>query len=49
MNITHTWKITGLKTKDVDATKPQAIIQTYWQKIGTDENGNDGSADKVIN
>ena len=42
MAITYTWKITGLKTKDVDG-KPSAVVQTYWQKIGTDENGNEGS------
>lgn len=43
MAITYTWKITGLKTKDVNAAKPSAIVQTYWQKIGTDENGNEGT------
>lgn len=41
--ITYTWKITGLKTKDVDTTHPSAVVQTYWQKIGTDENGNQGT------
>lgn len=40
--ITYTWKITGLKTKDIDG-KPSAVVQTYWQKIGTDENGNQGT------
>ena len=39
--ITYTWKITGIKLKDVNDTK-NAIIQTYWKKIGTDENGNTG-------
>ena len=42
MAITYTWKITGLKTKDFEG-KPSAIVQTYWQKIGTDENGNVGT------
>lgn len=42
MAITYTWKITGLKTKDVDG-KPSAVVQTYWQKTGTDENGNQGT------
>lgn len=42
MAITYTWKITGLKTKDVDG-KPSAICQTYWTKTGTDENGNQGT------
>lgn len=41
--ITYTWKITGLKTKDIDITHPAAVVQTYWQKIGTDENGNQGT------
>lgn len=43
MAITYTWKVTGLKVKDVADTKPSAIVQTYWQKIGTDENGNEGT------
>jgi len=43
MAITYTWKITGLKTKDVSDDKPAAVVQTYWQKIGTDENGNEGT------
>jgi hypothetical protein len=43
MAITYTWKITGLKTKDVSEEKPAAIVQTYWQKIGTDTNGNQGT------
>lgn len=42
MAITYTWKITGLKTRDFDG-KPSAIVQTYWQKIGTDEAGNEGT------
>lgn len=42
MAITYTWKITGLKTKDVDG-KPSAIVQTYWTKTGVDENGNEGT------
>lgn len=41
--IEYTWKITGLKTKDVDTNHPSAVVQTYWQKIGTDENGNQGT------
>ena len=43
MAITYTWKITGLKTKDVAEDKPAAIVQTYWQKIGTDSDGNEGT------
>jgi len=43
MTITYTWKITGLKTKDVSEDKPAAVVQTYWQKIGTDEDGNEGT------
>lgn len=41
-NITYTWKITGLRTQDVSESRPGAVVQTYWQKIGTDENGNEG-------
>ena len=43
MAITYTWKITGLKTQDVSQDKPDSVVQTYWQKIGTDENGNEGT------
>lgn len=43
MAITYTWKITGLKTKNVSDNKQNAVVQTYWQKIGTDENGNEGT------
>ena len=45
MAITYTWKITGLKVQDSvvnGVTYPKAICQTYWQKTGTDENGNEG-------
>ena len=41
--ITYTWKITGLKIKDVDTARPSAVVQTYWNKIGTDELGNQGT------
>lgn len=41
MAITYTWKITGLKTKTEGANQ-DAVVQTYWQKIGTDEAGNQG-------
>jgi hypothetical protein len=41
MAITYTWKVTGLKTTNVGGT-PDVIVQTYWKKIGTDENGNTG-------
>lgn len=46
MAITYTWKVTGLKVRDEvinGNTYPQAVCQTYWQKIGTDENGNEGT------
>lgn len=39
MNITYTWKVTGLKTTEV-AGESNFIFQTYWEKIGTDELGN---------
>ena len=39
MTITYTWKITGLKTRQ-EGNNKSAVTQTYWQKIGTDENGN---------
>lgn len=42
MAITYTWKITGIKTK-TEGEYANAVVQTYWQKIGTDENGNQGT------
>lgn len=42
MAITYTWKVTGAKVKD-EGTNTNAIVQTYWQKIGTDEAGNEGT------
>lgn len=41
MAITYTWKVTGLKVRDEGEHK-NAVVQTYWEKIGTDENGNEG-------
>jgi hypothetical protein len=41
MAISYTWKVTGLKTRDADSFE-KAVVQTYWKKIGTDENGNVG-------
>jgi hypothetical protein len=47
MEITYTWEITSLKTKNETlgdgVVLPNAICQTYWKKIGTDENGNEGT------
>jgi hypothetical protein len=42
MAITYTWKITSLKVRDV-GPKTNAVVQTYWQKTGTDENANTGT------
>lgn len=39
--MTYTWKITGVKTVDTGSVT-DAVIQTYWEKTGTDENGNKG-------
>ena len=38
--MTYTWKITGVNTTDTENVT-DAVIQTYWQKIGTDEEGNE--------
>lgn len=40
--ITYTWKLTGLKRRD-SPDLSNIVIQTYWEKIGTDENGNTGN------
>jgi hypothetical protein len=38
----YTWEITSIKRKDT-STLRNIIVQTYWKKTGTDENGNSGS------
>ena len=43
MAITYTWEVTSLKVKDVSDTKANAVVQTYWKKTGTDQNGNTGT------
>jgi hypothetical protein len=47
MRLTYTWKVTGIKTRDeINAegeTLQNAVVQTYWQKIGTDAEGNEGT------
>lgn len=46
MTMTYTWKVTSMKVRDeVNAdgdTLPKAVCQTYWEKVGVDENGNEG-------
>ena len=39
MAVTYTWEITGIKTRNAN-NFTNAVVQTYWKKIGTDENGN---------
>jgi hypothetical protein len=39
--MTYTWKITEAKTVDTENVT-DAVVQIYWQKIGTDENDNQG-------
>ena len=41
MAITYTWAVTGMKVTMV-GTEADYVIQTYWTKTGTDENGNTG-------
>ena len=38
----YTWQLTSLKRKDSSDIK-NIVVQTYWKKTGTDENGNEGS------
>ena len=42
MAITYTWKVTSVKTK-TEGSNQNAVVQTYWTKTGTDENGNSGT------
>jgi len=38
MAITYTWEVTSLKVKN-EGDLENCVVQTYWKKIGTDENG----------
>lgn len=38
----YIWKLTSLKRKDSSDLK-NIIVQTHWEKTGTDENGNTGT------
>ena len=38
----YTWQLTSLKRKDTSELN-NIVVQTYWKKTGTDENGNEGS------
>lgn len=38
MSITYTWEVTSLKTR-TEGNNENAVVQTYWKKIGTDEDG----------
>ena len=38
----YTWKVTGMKGINLP-DQPNTIIQTYWAKTGTDEEGNEGT------
>jgi hypothetical protein len=41
MTITYTWAITSMKVTKV-GNENDYVVQTYWTKTGTDENGNTG-------
>ena len=42
MAITYTWKVTSVKTK-TEGSNQNAVVQTYWTKTGTDEDGHEGT------
>jgi hypothetical protein len=41
MSITYTWELTSLKKQTINSNE-DVIIQTYWKKIGTNEDGIQG-------
>jgi hypothetical protein len=44
MALTYTWKIKSIKKQDNPSLQlNDIIIQTYWECIGTDEDGNSGT------
>jgi len=42
MSITYTWAVTGMKVTNV-GSETNYVVQTYWTKTGTDENGYTGT------
>ena len=42
--MTYTWEVTSLKTKN-EGDNLNAVVQTYWRKTGTDEDGCVGTFD----
>lgn len=44
MSITYTWKILELRVRN-EGPNLNAVVQSFWQKIGTDEDGNEGIFD----
>lgn len=42
MAITYTWQVLSVKVKN-EGVHTDAVVQTYWKKTGTDEDGNEGS------
>lgn len=42
MALTYTWAVTGMKVTKA-GTLNNYVVQTYWTKTGTDENGNTGT------
>lgn len=47
MSMTYTWKVTAMKVMDQTNEQGQvlknAVVQTYWEKTGTDADGNTGT------
>jgi hypothetical protein len=41
MAITYTWKVTGIKKSDTSEVS-DVVLNVRWEKIGTDEDGNEG-------
>lgn len=42
MAITYTWAVTGMKVTTIGDLSDY-VVQTYWTKTGTDDNGNTGT------
>lgn len=46
MAFTYEWKVTSLKVRDQvnseGATLPNAVVQTFWEVTGTNEDGDSG-------
>lgn len=43
MTIKYTWRVSRVRVRDISEDRKNTVVQTYWEKTGTDELGNTGT------